>query len=376
MPHMKVLLVGNYEGDKQESMQRFANLMERGLSQAGHDVRILRPPLLVGRLYSADRGLGKWLGYVDKFVVFPTILARAAHRADIIHICDHSNAMYSSRVSTRPIVVTCHDMLAVRGALGEHTDSPASRAGRILQSWIVAGLRRADKLACVSMATSSDVERIVRADRNFLQVIPNGLNYPYTVLPEKTVQRRLARIPAVRHRQFVLHVGSNLRRKNREAVIRVFASVSRSVDVDLVLAGPELTPDLVELARELGVTGRVIVVVKPTNEVLEALYNSALVFFFPSRFEGFGWPLVEAQACGCPVVCSQCPPFREIVADTALTRDVDDEEGFVIDIVQLLSNPQERNSLGHTGRQNAQRFQPGKMIATYIALYEQVIGQC
>jgi len=120
-----------------------------------------------------------------------------------------------------PVVVTCHDMLAVRGALGEDTDCPASRTGRILQRWIVAGLRRATKVACVSTATSEDVERIVHSNSLSPQVILNGLNYPYSVLSEQTVQLRLSQLARIKHRRFLLHVGSNQRRKNLEGVLRV-----------------------------------------------------------------------------------------------------------------------------------------------------------
>ena len=133
--------------------------------------------------------------------------------------------MYSLHINTRPVIVTCHDMLAVRGAFGEPTDCPGSRTGKLLQRWIVSGLRRADKLACVSTATFEDVKRIVRARSLSLQVILNGLNYRYAVLPEEIAQCRLSDVPRVRPGHFLLHVGSNLRRKNREGVIRVFADI-------------------------------------------------------------------------------------------------------------------------------------------------------
>jgi glycosyltransferase involved in cell wall biosynthesis len=372
---MKVLLIGNYENDRQESMQRFALLMQRGLAQAGHEVRVRRPPPMAGQLRPFEHGVGKWLGYVDKFAIFPAMLAKDARWADIAHICDHSNAMYTSHLNTRPVVVTCHDMLAVRGALGEDTDCRPTPAGKILQRWIVAGLRRADKLACVSTATSQDVERIVRASGRSLEVIPNGLNYPYSVLPEETARLRLSGTPSIRYRRFLLHVGSNLRRKNREGVVRVFAKVARIVDLDLVLAGSELSPELRDLAQHLGVAEKIIAAASPSEQVLEALYNSAFALFFPSRFEGFGWPLIEAQACGCPIICSRCPPFGEILADTALMRDVDDEEGFAADICGLTRDPQTWNSLRNRGLRNAERFQPETMILAYISLYEDLVRQ-
>ena len=73
---MKVLVVGNYANNRQESMQRLGELMREGLNAAGHEVRLVRPPVWLGRLWPADVGVGKWLGYVDRFVFYPAILRR------------------------------------------------------------------------------------------------------------------------------------------------------------------------------------------------------------------------------------------------------------------------------------------------------------
>ena len=74
-------------------------------------------------------------------------------------------------------------------------------------------------------------------------------------------------------------------------------------------------------------TERVVEVVKPTDGELEALYNRATCLLFPSKFEGFGWPAVEAQVCGCPVLCSDAGSLGEVVGDSAFVRPVGDEEG-------------------------------------------------
>ena len=72
---------------------------------------------------------------------------------------------------------------------------------------------------------------------------------------------------------------------------------------------------------------RVVEVEGPENELLEALYSSAMVLLYPSRFEGFGWPIIEAQACGCPVICGNREPMSEVGGEAALTAEVDDEAG-------------------------------------------------
>ena len=141
---MKILLVGNYEPSGQKSMQRFAALLESGFKAAGHETRIIRPPVVAGAL-PLGGAAAKWLGYFDQFVVFPKRLIEMVEWADIVHICDHSNAFYVKYVQHRPYVVTCHDMLAVRSAIGEFACNRTSWTGRQLQNIILCGLRTADR---------------------------------------------------------------------------------------------------------------------------------------------------------------------------------------------------------------------------------------
>jgi glycosyltransferase involved in cell wall biosynthesis len=317
-------------------------------------------------------GLSKWLGYVDKYVIFPVFLRAAARRADIVHICDHANATYVSWLGSTPCLVTCHDLLAVRGALGEQTDCTASWTGHYLQQWIVRGLRRASVVVSVSTATALDVEHIVGGTAHTRKIVLNALNYPYRRISREQSLARLSRIAQVEPtKPFVLHVGQNHARKNRAGVIRAFARASREIDCRLVLAGQALNPELLELIRAEGISDRVTVVIRPSNEALEALYNRALALFFPSRYEGFGWPLIEAQACGCPVICSRCAPFAEVVGATGITRDVDDESGFAADIVHLARDAAEREGWVGKSLQNAERFNPEQMISRYVDVYRE-----
>jgi glycosyltransferase involved in cell wall biosynthesis len=367
----RVLLIGNYEHDHQESMQRFAELLARELPRRGIEVRLVKPPPRLGRLKPTAGGLGKWLGYIDKFALFPRDLPAHLAWCDVVHVCDHSNAMYCHRTTARPTVVTCHDLLAVRGALGEDTDCPASVIGRQLQRWILSGLGRARALAAVSTFTLVDAQRlVVRGPR--LGLVLNGLNQPFQPLPEPEIARRLAPLlPTLGGRPYVLHVGSNLRRKNREGVLRVGALIRDRWPGVLVFAGQVLTPELRALAQRLGIAARVLEVARPEDAQLEALYAGAHAFLFPSRHEGFGWPLIEAQACSCPVVCSDCGPFREVAGDGALIRALDDEAGMAEDLL-LLTDPTQRQRLVTRGNANLARFTTARMVDEYVALYHEL----
>ena len=145
-----VLLIGNFQPDHQQSMQRFSEMMLRELLELGIAAEMTRPEAHFARLVPAQFVfLRKWAGYIDKFIIFPRRLRRL-HGVELIHICDHSNAVYAKHFPNVPVVVTCHDLLAVRGALGEETDCPASWTGKILQRWILAALRGVSGCLCLT----------------------------------------------------------------------------------------------------------------------------------------------------------------------------------------------------------------------------------
>ncbi len=136
----------------------------------------------------------------------------------------------------------------------------------------------------------------------------------------------------------------------------------------MVFAGQKLTAELRSLGEKLGILERVVEIEEPSNELLEALYSSALVLLHPSRFEGFGWPIIEAQSCGCPVICSDREPMSAVGGDAALTMDVDDEDALARALLRLI-DPNERAQWSEKSLRNAQRFQATEMIARYIELY-------
>ena len=368
-----VLLIGNYPLDRQQSMQRFGTMMLHGLNASGISAKLIAPRPFFGKFRGAGSFVAKWLGYIDKFVLFPRQLrfTLTKEKPSIVHICDHSNAMYGSSAAPAPMVVTCHDLLAVRGALGEETNCPASLTGKVLQRWILRGLRRASVVACVSQATEADARRLVSrgAATPKVELVRLGLNYPFRELPEADVSARLVKIPNFNlDIPFILHVGSNLRRKNRDGALRIFARCKGKWNARLVFVGDVLTPELLSLAESLGISDRVTQVPDASAELLEAFYNRAVALLYPSRFEGFGWPIIEAQACGCPVVCSNAGPLPEAAGDAGLFHDPDDEAGFANDLLRL-RDPAHRAIWSEKSLRNAERFSTSRMVSQYIDIY-------
>jgi glycosyltransferase involved in cell wall biosynthesis len=378
---MHFVLIGNYQPDQQESMERFAQMMADGFFQAGHTYEIWRPTVFFGaKVKSTLAGLGKWLGYVDKWILFPAVLKwrllNKKYKAENVrfHLCDHSNAFYLNQLPSEKTAITCHDVLAIRGALGyKDAYCPSSATGKILQKWILRNLAKARLLATVSELTLNQLKDLLGdhlselSQRNW-GVIHNAFNADFTPLAPEVANRIIVKAGVPANRPYLLHIGSNLARKNRVLLVEMLAALGKNWDGVVVLAGKAPDDKLMSKAMELGVGDRIISIVKPSHETLVALYSGCEAFVFPSFSEGFGWPVIEAQACAAPVIASNIEPMPEVSGGAALHANPYKPAEFA-DAFLRLKDETLRNQLKEKGLRNIKRFSPDKMIEAYLVLH-------
>ncbi len=369
---MKILLISNYLADQQESMQRFANMLQVGLLKLGHEVCLIRPEPFFGRLKPYSNGVGKWLGYIDKFLLFPYRLRQSVSWADVVHICDHSNAIYIRYLQNVPHLVTCNDLLAIQSALGEVKENPIKWTGRQLQSMILTGLKRSQRISCISEQTAKELIRIAKLNPDIVSVIYMGLNYPYAPMEKAEADARLDSLGISSNSPFLLHVGGNHWYKNRLGVLKIFNHLRqqpKASDLLLVMVGKLFTDQMHQFIQSNNLSKHVRELVAVENEDLRALYSTATALLFPSLQEGFGWPIAEAQACGCPVFTSNRAPMTEVGREAAIYINPDCPEKAARKIVNNLPNV---SKLKQAGLINAQRFTSQKMIESYIKLYQEI----
>jgi glycosyltransferase involved in cell wall biosynthesis len=369
---MKILLIGNYENSDEKSMQRFAELMRLMLAAAGYEVRLVRPQAVLGRLKPAAYGIGKWLGYIDRFLLFRPKLATEIAWADVVHICDQSNAVYIPMLRGKPGLITCHDLLAIRSALGEIADNPTGRSGQIFQKWILASLRKAQRVVCVSSQTQVELLRVAGLPASRSHVVFNALNYPYSPMPKSEANPLLVDLEG---RRFFMHIGGNQWYKNRVGVVRIFNYLLEYPEYaqhQLVMAGKPWPVELRAEVQRYGLVGRVHELIDISNEQLQALYSAAEALIFPSLKEGFGWPIVEAQACGCPVITSNREPMTEVGGCAAIYVHPEDPLGAASAIVEALH---ERAAIVERSQTNAMRFSAAAMLDGYLSQYSAVLNQ-
>ena len=383
---MKVLLIGNLAEDRQESMQRFTALLHAGLQARGHTVTVLAPTLRLARYGPPYRysGLPKYLGYFDKFVLFPRQLRRfiRSSRPDVVHIMDHANAMYGSALEGVPALATCHDLLQARAALGEVPQQAVGWVGRKYQAWIRASLARLQLIACVSSQTRAEVLRLIRLPPAQVRLIPNALNYPYQPVPAAAARTQLEAL-ALRHRiapgtldlyrgGFLLHVGGGQWYKNRAGLLAIYAGLRHLLSPvpRLVLVGPPLAATHAGRSSLEGEHEGVVLLHGVTNPELAALYNLAKALIFPSWEEGFGWPIAEAQACGCPVFASNRAPMTEVGGQSSVYFDPENSADAASAIAAAWTGRSARRELA---LDESRRWQPVLMLEAYEALYRQLL---
>ena len=351
-----ILVVGNYPADQQQSMIRFAQLLARSYKYKGHRVKLVQPPVSVTRLPGLPNVARKYLAYIDKLVLFPLWLLFRARSFDLVHIADHSNAFYSFCVPPRRCIVICHDLLAIRGAMGDASAAcEASAFGLWLQRLIMAGLRRPAGVSFTSQATSDDFQRLIgRLPGQRHAVIHNPLNAPFKPDPDPFALPRAeqAQLPS---RPFLLMVGSALPRKNRALSLRVLELLGDSSPYQVVFAGEALTPDERAFADKHPLGDRLLSIVGPSHGLLNVLYGQAHALLFPSFSEGFGWPLIEAQASGCPVIASTTTSIPEVAGAGALYGEPQDADAFAAHVKDL-EHPGLRAQMIKLGFANTRRF--------------------
>lgn len=376
---MKVLLVTNFPPDRQESMLRFGRLLAEGLPALGVETVCIGPEPVLTRFVNNYRYAGwpKLLGYLDKFLLFPNKLRKAiqVHRPDVVHVMDHANSAYARTTAGQAALATCHDLIQVRAARGEIPRHRLGWSGRFFQRWILRHLSRVPDLVCVSRKIHADASRLMQRPATHTHLIYHGLNYPYAPLPDATARARVQALaphaPLGEAAGFYVNVGGGQWYKNRTGLLEIFAGIvaGSSQPPRLVLVGKPLDAADAEHARALGVDAHLVPLANVSNENLAALYSRARGLIFPSWEEGFGWPVAEAMACGCPVFTSDRAPMTEVGGDAAVYFDPANSPAAAR---QILAAQPAADAMRARGLAWSTRWATSIMLQHYVRLYRQL----
>jgi glycosyltransferase involved in cell wall biosynthesis len=265
------------------------------------------------------------------------------------------------------LVVTVHDLAPIR-----FVDRYPRRARSVYKRGAVITASEAARVICPSRSTALDVEEFYGVERERIRVVPHGVDMSDLGIhgAEELWARRGLSEP------YILWVGTQEQRKNVVAVLDAFARIApRHPRLSLVLHGPNgwLGDEVGEGVRHRGIHGRTIVseASLPRSE-LAALYTRASVFVYPSLYEGFGLPVLEAMACGTPVVTSNISALPETAGDAALLVDPLDDEALAEAIEHIIEDPTLAEDLSRRGQKRAAGFTWADVARKTWAIYEEV----
>jgi glycosyltransferase involved in cell wall biosynthesis len=216
-------------------------------------------------------------------------------------------------------------------------------------------LRAAKLVIAISEATKKEISRVYGTPEAKIKVIPSGVDPVFAPVAKaaEAVSRDWQLSPG-----YILAVGTAHPRKNIAALLRAYAQLPVSGRPPLALTGPAgpTTDPLAHLAEELGVGQQIRWLGYVKTEDLPALYSAAGVFVMPSLYEGFGMPVLEAMACGAPVICSNTTAFPEVAGEAGLLIDPTKPEALAGALQKVLNNPELAEEMRQKGWQQAAHF--------------------
>jgi len=291
-----------------------------------------------------------------------------SNRPQLLHV----NYIAPPRLAC-PIVVTVHD---ISYALYPKFFSLRDRL--LLSTLVPFTMKRASAIIAVSQKTRADLIKRYHIPPQKIAVTYEGIDKRFQPLDKVAARTFLSRTWGI-YQDFILTLGNLQPRKNIPRLIQAFARLKheQELNLSLVVVGQALWrgSEAYQVVRDTGMEKDVIFTGYVPDEHLPLLYNAAQLFVFPSLYEGFGLPPLEAMACGTPVVCSNAGSLAEIVGEAALTFDPHDIEDIAHKILQAVSSPQLRALLCKEGTQTARQFSWETMASQTMEIYQQVVDR-
>jgi glycosyltransferase involved in cell wall biosynthesis len=274
-------------------------------------------------------------------------------------------------VSGAARVVTIHDL-----AFLEYPEQYPSMQRRYLTEMTRASTRRADRVIAVSEYTARDVAQRLDVDPERITAVPNGVDASFVPRQGSEELRRFKwknSLPA----DFLLFVGTLQPRKNLIGLLRAYARIPAETRIPLYVVGGEgwMYREIFDEVSSLGISRDVVFPGYAASETLPLWYSAAAACIYPSYYEGFGLPVLEAMACGVPVVTSDRTSLPEVAGDAAILVNPDDPDDIASGITMVLEDAERRHAMSRAGVEQAGRFTWQRTARETVAVYRNVLGR-
>lgn len=238
---------------------------------------------------------------------------------------------------------------------------------------VIRNAHRADRVIVNTEFIKGEVIDILNLPDWKIDVIPLAPVHFYDFNNRSVLRPEVVR--SFTSKDYILYVGTVEPRKNLKTLIKAFKEIRRKYDISLIIAGRLgwLYDDIIAYPQTLNIEKDVIFTRYIDEEILGNLYNHAVAFVYPSLYEGFGLPPLEAMACRIPVIISDIPPLREVAGDAAITFNPKDHGELVSAVDRVLSSDLLRSEMVRRGIKKAKEYSWGRVADLTIKTYKRVL---
>lgn len=290
-------------------------------------------------------------------LLLPSILRRK--KIDILH----SPGFVSPILKNTKQIVTIHDM-----TFFTHSHFHLSSKVKYFGKLIPISIQRADMVITDSESTKKDIIKLLKTDSNKIKTVHLGTDFKPKIGAQTWIRQKY-KIKS----PFVLYTGTIEPRKNIANLIRAYAKIASKIKQQLVIVGKKgwMYDEVFELVEKLGLKERVIFAGYIPDKDLESFYSAADLFIYPSYYEGFGIPVVEAMACGCPVITSNNSSLSEIASGAALLiNNPDDIDEIARKMQRVILNKKLQKTLKQKGFARSKVFSWEKTAEKTLRAYK------
>lgn len=371
-----------------KSMPRYAKMLAEGMKERGYSVEIWSPKPFFYNL-SLSKSFKKWLGYLDQYILFPLKVRKqviSTSKDTLFVFTDHALGPWLPLVADRPHIVHCHDFLAQQSALDLIPENPTSKTGKQYQAYIKRGYSQGKNFISVSKKTQHDLHQFVDPTTVESEVVYNGLNQNYAVKEALKARITLKNKTGIDLKNgYLLHIGGNQWYKNRLGVVEIYDAWRKTTTtpLPLLLIGETVDDKLSERIKLSEFKTEIYSFSNIEDDLIIDAYSGASMFLFPSLAEGFGWPIAEAMACGCPVITTNEAPMTEVAGKAGylipkMPNNSNQIENWANNSAETVEkiislSAKERHDLVQTGIDNAKRFDSDAALDQIEKIYKSVL---
>ena len=367
-----LVLYRNFLEDNRTSMEVYSNNLEQALKLVASDALIIKSyrPWIPNWLLKSKLPKGFQIRYA-RYLLYP--LQAKSKQGTINHIVDQSYGHLLRLIDGERVVITVHDLIPILAWKG-NIPGLSYPHFPLFYKLIISSLKKANAIIAVSHSTKRDLINYCGLDASKITVVHNGIDDCFQSFTDEKKYKLRGSFGFPDKNTFIILITGNQSYKNHSTSFQVMSKLQRisNKEIQLVWLGAD-DKTYEKYSIEINLKNKAIKLNNISLKRLVELYNSVDCLLFPSWYEGFGLPPLEAMACGIPVVTSNVASIPEVVSDAAIMLRPDDVDGLAMAIKNFIDNDTLRKKYIIRGFYNVDRFTWTRHATSLLPIYQKII---